>query len=268
MISRSWSDLTGKQERTIPTPAERILLDLGITAPKDIDLDAIAWTRGAVVHYRPLDKCEATIVGSHKRAVITVNSRSIPTRRRFSLAHEMGHWHFHKGRVLYCAPSDVGNPAHDALNPERQADDFASDLILPNYLFRPFALKLEKPSLPLVREIAEEFQASVTATLLKLVQNNLFPIILICHTKSRRRWFRKSALIPNWWFPREDLDPDSFAFDMLFKGTEEDFHPRRIGAGAWFTFRNCDRFEIQEQSFRLPLEQVLTVLTLPPEAIE
>ena len=46
------------------TPAERMLMDLGITEPKEIDLDAIAWTRGAVVNYRPIDNCEATIVGS------------------------------------------------------------------------------------------------------------------------------------------------------------------------------------------------------------
>ncbi|WP_283805301.1 hypothetical protein [Bradyrhizobium japonicum] len=40
---------------TAITPAERILIDLGISQPKDIDLDVIAWTRGAVVNYRPMD---------------------------------------------------------------------------------------------------------------------------------------------------------------------------------------------------------------------
>src|SRR6185295_5671433 len=123
-----------RKEHPIPTAAERILMSLGIAAPKDIDLDAVAWTRGAVVHYRPLDNCEATIVGGSAKAVITVNSRSIPTRRRFSLAHELGHWHFHKGRILYCTNSDVCNPIHRELDPEKQADDFASDLILPTYL--------------------------------------------------------------------------------------------------------------------------------------
>ena len=54
------------------SPAERILLSLGIDSPGQIDLDAIAWTRGAIVNYRPLDRCEATIVGSKKSAVITV----------------------------------------------------------------------------------------------------------------------------------------------------------------------------------------------------
>lgn len=263
----NWNGSSRTQEIKIATPAERILIDLGITAPKDIDLEAVAWTRGVIVHYRSLDKCEATIVGSHKHAVVTVNSQSIPTRRRFSLAHEIGHWHFHKGRVLYCGPSDIGNPAHDALDPERQANDFASDLILPNYLFRPLALKLKKPSLPLVREIADDFQASLTATYLKLLQNEVFPILVVCHNKSRRRWYRSSPMIPGWWYPREDLDADSFAFDMLFKGAKESTHPRKIGAAAWFSFRNCDRFEIQEQSFSLPNEEVLTVLLLPSDAI-
>ena len=68
------------------TPAERMLMDLGITEPKEIDLDAIAYTKGAVVNYRPMDGCEASIVGSKRRAVISVNSRSMPERRRFPYA--------------------------------------------------------------------------------------------------------------------------------------------------------------------------------------
>ena len=58
---------------TALTPAERILKSLGIETPGEIDLEAIAWTRGAVVDYRPLDRCEATIVGSKRKAVIAVN---------------------------------------------------------------------------------------------------------------------------------------------------------------------------------------------------
>jgi Zn-dependent peptidase ImmA (M78 family) len=119
------------------THAERILQGLGITDPKDIDLEAIAWTRGAVVNFRPLDRCEATIIGSKRRAVISVNSRSPPERRRFSLGHELGHLHHHRRQVLFCANSDVGNFANDARKPERQADSFASHLILPNYLVDP-----------------------------------------------------------------------------------------------------------------------------------
>ena len=208
-------------------------------------------------------------MGGKTRAVITVNANSIPTRKRYSLSHEIGHWHHHRGKILYCGPGDIGNPANsDALNPERQANDFASDLILPNYLFRPLALKLKKPTLGQIRELSDVFRASATATILKLVQNNLYPLVVVCHNKMRRRWFQRSAMLPEWWFPRDELDPDSFAFDMLFKNSAESGTPRKIGAGAWFSFRNVDRFEILEQSFLLPNEEVLTILALPQAATQ
>jgi Zn-dependent peptidase ImmA (M78 family) len=249
-------------------PAERILIGLGITDPKEIDLEAVAWSRGAAVKFRPLDKCEAMIVGSQRRAIITVNSESIPVRQRFSLAHEIGHWHHHRGRVLFCGAREIGNPANSSLNPEHQADEFASDLILPNYLFGPRMKKLKRVTLAAARELADEFHASLTATLLKLVKANLFPILIVCHTKARRRWFQAAPMLPGWWFPREELDSESFAFEMLFSGVAESSFPRKIGAGAWFTFRNADRYEIQEQSFLLPNDEVLTVLAIPEEGLD
>lgn len=249
------------------TPAERILLSLGITDPKDIDLDAIAWAQRAVVKYRPLDKCEATIIGSLKAAVITVNSTSIEVRRRFSLAHELGHWHHHRGRVLFCGTKEIDSREGSVTNPEVQADDFASDLILPNFLFRPAIAKIKKLNLSTVRELRDQFRASLTATLIKLVDSKRFPIMIVCHGMDRRRWFRRANMIPQWWFPRNELDPDSFAFDMLFKGQGESAYPRKVGAGAWFDFKRCERFEVQEQSFLLPNERTLTVLTIPEDGL-
>jgi hypothetical protein len=248
------------------TPAERVLMTLGITEPKDIDLDAIAWTRGAVVNYRPIDRCEATIVGSKRRAVISVNSRSMPERRRFSLAHELGHWHHHRGRVLFCGKKDVCNFANDALNPERQADGFASDLILPSYMVDPRLRKMKRLTLSAARELADEFCASLTATLFKVTQLNRFPIVIVCHSKTRRRWFERAPMIQPWWFPAKFLDPQTFAADMLFKSASEQEFPRKMPADAWFDFKGCDRFEVEEQSFLLPDEEVLTVLKLPDEA--
>lgn len=248
-------------------PAERILLKLGIQNPRDIDLDAIAWTLGIAVRYRPLEKCEATIVGSARRAIVSVNSNAIPTRRRFSLAHEVGHWRLHRGQLLFCSGKDIGNPTHNPLNPESLADQFASDLVLPPFMFKPRVTKMRRPTLAAVREVADEFGVSDTATLLKLIDLNHFPIVVICHNKERRRWFHRAPMIPGWWFPRDGLDPGSFAFDMLFGNASESSYPQKVGADAWFEFRGMDRFEVQEQSFRLPGDEVLTLLTLPDEAL-
>jgi Zn-dependent peptidase ImmA (M78 family) len=250
------------------TAGERLLIELGISKPKEIDLDAIAWHVGVAVKYRHMDKADATIVGSQEHAVIAVNSSQIPTRRRFSLAHELGHWHHHRGRVLFCAPGEIGSQKGGPFDPERQADGYASDLILPSYLIRPFIAKMKNLSLGAIREIATEFHASLTATLIKILNENSFPMLLICHGKDRRHWFMRAAMVPNWWFPREDLDVDTFAFEILHNNSNEDAFSRKNGAGAWFEFRNVDRYEIKEQSFPLPNDEVLTIITIPEEGLE
>lgn len=244
------------------TPAERLLISLGIASPNEIDLEAIAWHLGAAVRYRPLDGCEATIVGLKKRAVISVNSRSLPVRQRFSIGHEIGHWHFHRGQVLLCSSRDVENPG-SPLNPERQADEFASDLILPLYMLRPLLQKERRLTLTLARDLGNVFSASVTATLIKVVKSNQFPVVVTCYGKIGRRWFARADMVPNWWYPKKALDQETFAYEVLVGRAADDQFPRKIGADAWFDFNNCDRFEIQEQSMSLPNGEVLSLLTIP-----
>ncbi|QXX76129.1 ImmA/IrrE family metallo-endopeptidase [Methylovirgula sp. HY1] len=249
------------------THAEAILLSLGITSPREINLEAIAWTRGAVINYRPLQRCEATIVGSQRRAVISVNSQSCPERQRFSIGHELGHWHHHKGQLLFCSGRDIENCAYDPLNPERHADEFASDLLLPNYMLLPKLRKIRRPTLAATRELAGEFCASQTAMLLKITLSNQFPMMIVCHDTTGRRWFRGAPSVQRWWFPRKDLDRETFAAGILFEGASEQRLPNKVPAEAWFDFNGCDRFEVDEQSFMLPNREVLTVLRLPDEAL-
>jgi len=113
---------------TILSPAERVLQELGITDPREIDLEAIAWHLGVRIKLAELDGCEARIIGYHCRAIIRVDSRSRPRRRRFSIAHELGHWRHHRDRMLVCRAEDIGshNPATPEI--ERVADGYAADL--------------------------------------------------------------------------------------------------------------------------------------------
>ncbi len=101
------------------SPAERLLQELGVTEPKEIDLEAIAYHVGARLRFRPLHGCEARIIGSGDRAIITVNSSSIPRRNRFSIAHELGHWHHHRGQCLVCRAEEYR--PRTASSPERVA---------------------------------------------------------------------------------------------------------------------------------------------------
>src|SRR5260370_39576716 len=113
----------------------------------------------------------------------------------------------------------------------------------------------------------EGFRASMTATLLRILNENSFPILVVCHGKDRRRWFRRAEMVPQWWVPRDSLDPDTFALEILHNAAREDTFPRKTGAGAGFEFRNVHPYEVQSQSFALPNDAVLTGRSIPGEGL-
>lgn len=250
------------------TPAELILKALGITDPAEIDLEAIAWDRGARIRYRPLDGCEARIVGTTDGAIITVNSRSPRRRRRFSIAHELGHWHYHRGRSLMCLDDDIGRAAVvGELSPERVADRFASRLLMPEYLFQPIARGYPKVDFRTIREIADKFDTSATATAIRLVEGNYLLGCLVCHGRDGRKWFTRSPEVPARWFPSKDLSADSFAFDMLFGDGEEQDFPRKIDADAWFDRHDSGQYEVREQTIKTGDNEILSVILIDNEGM-
>lgn len=245
---------------SVDTPAELILKAPGITDPAEIDLEAVAWDMGARVRYRPLNGCEARIVGTRDSAIITVNSRSHPKRRRFSIAHELGHWHHHRGRTLMCSVDDIGRSAAGELGPERTADRFASRLLMPEYLLRPIAAAYSKADFATVRAISDQFDTSRTATAIRLVDGNYYIACLICHGRNGRKWFTRSPDVPARWFPSKDLSAESSAFDLLFGSASEQAFPRKVGADAWFDRSEAERYEVREQSIRISDGEILSII--------
>lgn len=245
-----------------PTLPEKILQDFGIERPDEIDLEAIAWELGARIKFRELHSCEARIVGRGDRSIISVDDRAPPRRKRFSIAHELGHWHHHRGRCLICRADDIGDRRRSATDPERVADDYASDLLLPRYILEPMLRSLSRPTLKAVREIGDAFDASMTATVLKMIETDCFPIMLVCHSLKGRVWFRGAPSVPDRWFPRRELDHESFAFTSLFGKRDDKSGPRRIGADAWFDQCDAAEFDVYEETYRVAVDQICTILFL------
>ena len=241
------------------SPAENLLKDLGVTAASDIDIEAIAYHVGAVIKYRPLNGCEGRIIGANDRAVITVNSQAISTRQRFSAAHELGHWHYDRGRSLVCWSNDINNPARTSLDPERVADSYAADLLMPRFLFRPMAKKIGKVSFQAVEALRKEFRTSLTATAIRLVEHGPEPAILVCHTAKGRKWFNRPHDIPSKWFPRNDLDAESYAIEMLHGRTDRSKR-ERVCADAWFDRWDAEQYELYEETWRIRDDKILTLL--------
>lgn len=247
------------------TPAEQLLQSLGVTEPKEIDLEAIAFHLGARVRYRALDGCEARIIGSNNAAIITIGENGKHSRQRFSLAHEIGHWTYHKGKTLVCRVEET-NP-QSALSPERVANLFAADLLMPRYLFTPIARSHRRLTFKAVADVAAVFQTSLTSTAIRLVECGHSPAVLICHGKRGRRWFTRSPDIPRHWFPRDELDAESSAFDVLHGNKAAEAFPSKIGADAWFDRWNAERYMVQEQSIQTTSDEILTLVLITDPAM-
>jgi hypothetical protein len=217
--------------------------------------------------YRSLDGCEARIIGNGDRAIITVNDRSHPRRQRFSLAHELGHWRYHRGRLLVCRADEIGQAGEGRPLPERTADTFAAQLLMPGYLFQPIARSYSKLTFQAIRGIADTFDTSLTSTAIRLVESRHSPAIVTCHGPQGRKWFARSPDVPGRWFPRDNLDPESFAFGVLFGQAQDDRNPRKIGADAWFERWEAERYEVFEQTIRIAPDEILTLVLMTEDAM-
>ena len=65
------------------TPGERAearIAELGISDPRDIDVDAIAYDARMLVEYEDLEGCEAILVGVGYRAIATIRPSGVRGR--------------------------------------------------------------------------------------------------------------------------------------------------------------------------------------------
>lgn len=250
------------------SPAERLLQIYGITSPEEIDLEAIAFDQGIRVKYHLLTGCEARIIGLGDHAIITVDGRRSKTRQRFSAAHELGHWHHHRGKTLTCRSTDIGNYGTLASDRERAADRFAADLLLPPFLFRPECKKFRESTFECIESLSQLFMTSVTSTAIQTVDHGPEIVILVCHGVEKRKWFRVSKDMPEHWFPKKFLDRESCAFDLL-RNSDRRSGRTLVPADAWFDDSAASNYHVYEDSFKIADDEVLSVLVFEDyEALE
>ncbi len=246
--------------------AEDLLRLAFVDSPDDIDLEVIAFEAGLEVRDRALMGCEATLLGYGDRGIVTVATGVSPERRRFSIAHEVGHWEQHRGQSFVCR---VEERALDkaAKTKEREADDYASSLMMPTDLFRE-AMRSTKGGVAIatINALATTFKASFPAAAIRYVELAGEPAVLVFNgtdEHSGRWWPSRSKRATGHLWPRRGLDEDSYASDLVSapSGTKRS---GKMPAEVWFESVQSDRFEVQEHSIRLA-EGVYTLLHLTDE---
>jgi Zn-dependent peptidase ImmA (M78 family) len=248
--------------------AEARIAELGIRDPKDLDVEAIAYDAGVSVRYAPLIGCEATLVGYGARAIATIRNSSVRGRERFSIGHELAHWELHRGKSFRCGVDDPSLNLESNVMLEREADEFASHLLMPKPLFNPVLRQFKYPTIAEIQEVAETFRTSQAATMIRLAKVDTLPVIIACYSLEKRLWLCAAAHVPRRWQLKAVLDADSFAHELLTRGTPA-LVPRKQSADAWFDNDDAEKYELLEQCMPgMPGKVLVTLYISDDEMLE
>ncbi|MEC7771847.1 MAG: ImmA/IrrE family metallo-endopeptidase [Bacteroidota bacterium] len=231
---------------------------------------------GIIYISEPLNNADGKIIRGKTRTIIKVNSSiPYPERIRFVVAHELGHYFLHDKLEIHTDNSRTLNWFKIEKQAKRgvqefEANDFASEFLMPEILFRQFVYnKTFTPSL--IKEISTRFQTSLTSVIYRLLSLDIAPILVVFITDGVVRYWRKSPDLRGWVKDITKLSPpeDSVAkeyldanYEFVYKGDEK---AQEISRSTWFQL-----YENQEDSdfleYCIPTKQYKTIISVIWEA--
>jgi Zn-dependent peptidase ImmA (M78 family) len=238
--------------------ADKVIKELGISEPADIDIEAIGQYCSATILYEKLTGCEARLVGNADRAIITVNCDSRRGRQRFSAAHELGHWMRDRNRVGFSCTNALFRSQWGALDPEMGANEYAADLLMPQTIFGRYSYA-SPVTLEAVRELAMKFETSLTATAIRLVRHGSFPATVVYLTQGVRKWFVAGPDVPRALWPREAPSRNTVAGELL-RGGSAFPKPQCVQADGWVMHPRSECYELMEDSVKFRDGSILSLL--------
>lgn len=254
--------------------AQRLLFDCGFDEITNFPMDLFVAGLDAVLIEEELKHCDGKIIFGNNKSVIKVNSQiQFSERKRFVVAHEIGHLMMHKGMKL---PDDVFSnfniiagmeKALKSGEQELEANDFASELLMPENLFMNEARgKVFSPLL--IKQLASRFKSSLTATVFKYLQADLHPICLVFIENGRVKYWKKSDELKVWLGDYTRLSPpsDSVAMEYIQKDYEFVYQmeekAQQIKKSTWFKLNEFNEEDTDFYEYCIPTKRYKTILSI------
>lgn len=246
--------------------AARIWRLYGFTSPKDLVLEDLAYALGVLVVEGPLDSADARLVRKGKKGLVRIKeSIPEPGRKRFALAHEIGHWILHENvsQIVACTDADMLS-SYKASVPELEASYFASALLMPEELFAARIVGTT-PTAKVLSKLASDFGISLTAAAVRYVDLRDDYCALVVSEDGKVRWWRESRDFKgNFWIdPGTKLSSNTVA-GSIFRGDQPSGRPEKVDFTAWLPESSLESHIIIEEAVWMPrYRQVLSLLWLP-----
>lgn len=235
---------------TVPTPVALICDKLGIDLTFSDQIDAEA------LFIRTNDKTHIIVKDAPEQYL---------TRQAFSIGHELGHFSLPGHMDKYnCSYEDLNNYSESKKH-ERDANLFASELLLPS---KHFAMDVNRSSLTLktIINLSQKYETSLTATALKYIRNTDESGALICSQNNLISWSIKASPF-EYDLLSGALSKNSYASDFFLKNRRLTAEPHEVRCDAWISTPIFDEgIKVIEETISMPkLNQTLTLIRIENE---
>jgi len=217
------------------------------------------------VYYREdiIEGSDARIQIRGDKAIVTIKAGiREPERKRFGLAHELGHFILHRRnkRTRDCTQVDFLN-WYKGSSDEPQANVFAAELLMPERIFMPLISNCQ-PNFQIIKDLSALFRTSLTATAFRFVEVSKQPCALICVQDRKISWRCWSGAFHHRILPRDShVDESCFAGAYFLRGIRPPEGPQVLQPIVWLEAPDLVKgYRVYEQAICMPYYR--TVLTL------
>lgn len=225
------------------------------------DLEAICRDEGIKVivdDYGPA--FDGMLVWEKPRFYIHLNSakgNTIDTRRgRFTLGHELGHYFLESHREGIRSGNIPPHGSNSSLihtdKLESEADNFSGSMLMPRERLRRITGG-RKFSLDIIREVANYFDVSFTAVLIRFAEVGTHDIMIVFSRNNIVEWsFRseKFPKVPNKFRRGEAVPSSSVGGEAFLKENARYTNVEIVDFEDWFVYKNWKpEWQLYEQCF-------------------
>lgn len=240
--------------------AEHLLSRAGV-AGFPVPLPAIADQLCVLVQEASLENLEGCLVTDGDTGGILLNAQCPDRRKRFTFAHELGHYVLHRSRQQSFVDQEKELFSFSS-RVEVEASAFASYLLMPPRLL-PQAFGREVPSLASAEDVSERFDVSLMAVLKRLVRESNYLTVFICSNGNRVQWPEFSPEVQGYNHVVTEL-PKASAAHALFRDEVEGADTRTLPAEVWFDQGSLagSGLHIMEESRRFATGHIYTLINV------
>lgn len=237
-----------KQLSKSAVAAASLLESCGLDDVIDFPLDLLASGLGITLIEKPLENCDGRIIFGKTKTLVELNSEiEFEEKKRFTLAHEIGHFILHKNIEIHNDNEGTttwfSNKESQAKagKQENEANEFASELLMPTNLFQE-KIKGKPFSPELLRTLSQFFKTSITSVIFRFFELGNHDICIFhTHNNTVKYWKRPEGY-PYFIIDRTRLAPpeDSVAAEFFDKGKiyPTNLSKRPIWKSTWFDIKD------------------------------